>query len=435
MTGTLAAPSSSVRPPLAGGLALIAVLVFGLGGWAGLAPLAGAVVTSGTVKADGNWREVQHPRGGRVTALLVRDGALVEEGQALLRLDAERDESTFTVLETRYLAARASLARLEAERDGDAEIAFPDVLLAREGEKDVADMLASERQLFALRASTAESEEALIAERVARADQEIAGLRARRHATDEQIRSLREQKKSIDELAQKGYAPANQVRALAVELANATAEAAELDAKLTQAERTQDAARLELARMRASRASDVVAELAEAQGNLTDLKERLDQAAYEIDGLIVRAPIAGRVIGLAVNTVGAVVGPGDTILEIVPAGESLIVEGKVAPRDIDLISQGQEVELRFSALSSRDPPKVKGRLSYISPDAMITQQTQTPSFLVRVEIEEEAGTSLGRARLVPGLPAEMYILTAERTALDYFLSPLKDAMAHAWRES
>ncbi|MCP5432415.1 MAG: HlyD family type I secretion periplasmic adaptor subunit [Alphaproteobacteria bacterium] len=423
-----------MRGPVAGSLLIVAALVLTLGVWGGTAPLAGAIVTSGVVRADGNWREVQHPRGGRVTALLVRDGALVEAGEPLVRLDPERDEGSLAVLKARMFAARASLARLNAERDRAEAIAFPDDLLEVAGDTDVAEAMRSEEALFASRARSFRSQRAVIEERLAQGGKERAGIEARLRAVREQSDILRQQMKSLDELASKGFAPTNRVRSLSMDLAGQTAKIAEAESALAQALREEEEAKLELAKLDAERDAKIVSDLAEAQATYTDFKERYAVAAYDLEGLTVRAPIAGRVINLAVNTVGAVVQPGETILGIVPADEPLVVEGTIAPKDRDFVAPGQAVEVRLSALSPRDPPRLEGRLAYISPDAVSPAPGQPPRFLVRAEIAEDAVAELGPTRLVPGLPAELYLLTGDRTALDYLLSPLVNAIAHAWRE-
>ena len=434
MTQEAPQPNRSPRRAIVAGFVLIAACFGGFGTWAAVAPLASAVVAQGIVAVDSNRKKVQHLEGGVVAELAVRDGERVEAGQVLLRLDETRARAAYGMLRGATDADRAIEARLVAERDGLSMVAYPDELLARADESDVADTLRGQSLLFDARRSAREGQVAILAQRIVQLEEQIEGLAAQKAAKDRQVALIHEELGGLEKLFKQGHARKDRVLALQREAAELDGERGELRASIARLRTSIGETRLEVLQIDRGFREEVVGALRDVQTQLVDLAERLAAARHVVDHVEIRAPADGIVVGLDVHTVGGVVRAGETLLEIVPQDDRLIVEARLRPADIENLAVGHQAMVLFSAFSQRTLPTIVGAVSYVSADSRADPRTGEPYFVARIEIEPGELAKLGERRIQPGMPAEVMIRTGERTALQYLTQPFLDSINRAWRE-
>lgn len=435
MTTTSGVTVSSARGWIVAGLLVVLVAFGGLGTWATLAPLAGAVIAPGVVTVQSYRKTVQHLEGGIVTELLVRDGDVVEAGQLLVQLDRTRAHASVAILEGELDLLLAREARLLAERDGASEIAFPTELLARAVEDDdVGELVRGQQLLFEARRESLEGESGLLAQRVGQYEDEIAGLQQQSLSKDRQIEIVEDELEGLHALYERGFESRrriNELERLAEELRG------ELGAHTTAIARAENGiaeANLRIVQLRKEFREKVVKDLDEVQARFFDVSERRVAASDRMARLEIRAPIAGTVVGMRAHTVGGVIGPGEPLLDIVPAGDELVIEARMRPEDIDKVRVGQTARVRLSAFDQRTTPELEGTVVATSADRMMDETTGAPFFVVRSRISEGELEKLGDLQLVPGMPAETFVQTGSRTVLSYLLKPLSDGVARALRE-
>ena len=422
------------RPAMVAGLVVIAITFGGFGTWAAVAELASAVIAPGTVKVSSSRKKVQHLEGGVVKELAVRNGDLVRRGQVVVRLDETRAEASYAIMKGNWDAVRATVARLRAERDGADQIAFPQDLLDRTTDPGVAEILSGQRGLFTARRQSLTGQANMIDQRIGQLEEEIRGLNAQASAKDEQIVLIEDELQGLNELLAKGFTSRTRILALEREAAQLDGERGEHLAGAARAKRLISEARLEALQVKKTFQEQVATELREREVEMFDLAERVSAAAYTVERLEIVAPETGVVVGLATHTVGGVIQPGETLMEIVPAEDMLIVEAELRPVDIDEVAVGLKADIMFTAFTARDTPRVEGEVTYVSADSMVDQQTGLPFYLARVVVPDAEVARLGDRELAPGMPADVMIKTGSRTPLDYLLSPLTDSVSRAWRE-
>ncbi|MEM9878911.1 MAG: HlyD family type I secretion periplasmic adaptor subunit [Pseudomonadota bacterium] len=417
------------------GLVIILTAFGGFGTWAAVAQIASAVVSQGTVKVFTNRKKVQSLEGGVVTALNIKNGDYVQTGDVLLTLDRTRAAASHQIIQGNYDTTRASIARLNAERDQRDAIMFPGDLRSRANAPAVAEILASQEKMFRARQETYFGEVAMVEERIGQLREEIRGLEKQATAKQKQIQLIEDELAGLYELLEKGYTARTRVLALEREASSLEGEAGEHIASIARAKRAISEAELEILQLRKARIEQIVIELQDQETQLFDLEERLGAASYTLEQTDLRATSSGYVVGLAVHTVGGVVQPGETVLEIVPHDDDLIVEAKVQPIDIDSVQLGLDADVQFTAFSQRSTPKLSGKVIYVSADSMVEPNRDLPFYIARISVPEQEVARLGENPLLPGMPADVLIKTGSRTPLTYFLKPIKDSMNKAWRES
>jgi HlyD family type I secretion membrane fusion protein len=422
------------RPAILGGIAVIVLVFGGLGGWAATAPLASAVIAPGTIVVDGKRKQIQHLEGGSVEDILVQDGSRVAAGDLLLRLDEARASATLGVHQTNLDAARILEARLIAERDGSDVLRYPDQLVVRRHDATVAEMMRAQESLIAARRASFKGQQEILRQRIGQTDKEVVGLEAQQASLDHQIALAEQELKGLQELFKKGLAPITKVLALEREAARLRGSLGERIADIAKAQITIGKTRLEIIQAEYEFQEKVIKELRDVQAQIAELLERIRAARYTLDHIDIRAPVAGTVVGLNAFTLGGVIKPGETILEIVPTERQLIVEAQIQPTDIDSVAIGMVAELRLTAFKQRTTPTLQGKLIYVSADRLTDQRTGQPYYLARAEIPNHELARVAPQIPQAGMPAEMLIKLRERTALAYLLQPIADAMGHAWRE-
>ena len=422
------------RPALLIGAVAILIAFGGFGTWAAVAPLASAVIAPGFVKVDSNRKKVQHLEGGTVKDLQVRDGDRVEQGQVLVRLDETRAKASMAILQSRYDNARAIKARLLAERDEADAIAWPEDLRQRRDVPETDAMLSGQERLFLARRRSLTGETEILHKRVAQLGDDIEGIKAQQIAKERQVTLIREEAQSVKSLLDKGHTDRPRYLALQREEARLEGERGEHISAIARANNEMGETQLRVLQLERDFQERVETDLRAVAEELVDLQERLIAAEHTLNHIEIRAPVTGTVVGLSVHTLGGVIAPGGTVLEIVPLDDQLIVEAQVQPNDIDDLAIGQSADVNFTGFKQRSAPVLVGEVVYRSADRLMNERTGEPFYLVHVAVPDEQLDRLGDRRLQPGMPADVMIKTGERTALQYLFQPLLENLDHAWRE-
>ena len=416
------------------GGALVLALVGGFGGWAAIASISGAVIAQAVIVVESNAKTVQHLDGGIVGEIRVRDGDRVATGDVVLRLDDTMPRANLGILTTQLDELMARRARLEAERDGRAELAFPAALQDRAAEARVANVMAGQEKLFQTRAQALAGQKDQLGKRVGQLRDEISGLVAQRDAKATEIVLIEKELEGLIKLKEQGLVPSNRVIALQRDAARLKGDRGRLGADIARAEGRIGETEIQIIQLGRERSAEVVTELRDVQARIAELAERRIAAEDQLKRVDVRAPIGGIVHDLAFHTIGGVIPAGQAILQIVPSKDVLIVEARLQPQDIDQVSPGQAATIRFPGFNQRTTPELNGTVRRVSADLMRDEAMQLEFYKVRLRLEPGELDRLGGRALVPGMPAEVFIQTDRRTALSYLVKPLTDQIEKAFRE-
>ncbi|HEY8579988.1 MAG TPA: HlyD family type I secretion periplasmic adaptor subunit [Beijerinckiaceae bacterium] len=423
----------SLRRSAFAGVCLIALFAGTIGVWSATGNVAGAVIAPGQLVAASDLRKVQHPTGGVVGELLVRNGDFVEEGQLLIRLDDTVTRANLQVVAKQMDELTARRARLEAELRDDAGFDAPAEFAERGAEPEIAALVASERRLLEARRSAREGQKNQLRKRVSQLHDEIAGLKAQQAAKAREAEIIERELVGVRDLYGKQLVQMMRLSSLEREATTIEGERGRLLAAVAQAEGRIAETELQIIQIDEELRANALKELRETQSRLGELAERRIAAEDQLKRVNLRSPVAGFVHQLAVHTVGGVITPAEPAMYVVPRESSYAVETRVAPPDIDQISVGQSVRLRVAAGNRRTTPEIDGVVSRISADVSQDKATGAPFYSVRVDLAAGAAEALG-LRLQPGMQAEAYIRTGDRTPLAYLLKPLDDQIARSFRE-
>jgi HlyD family secretion protein len=432
-TDTVAVVHAIDRHLIAGVLASL-VLVVGVGGWAAATNLAGAVIASGTFVVDSYVKKIQHPTGGVVGELLVREGQQVRAGDVLIRLDATQVKANLSIVSKRLDELSAREARLEAERDDKGAIGFPEALSARAHEPDVARALDGERNLFVSRQQTRDGKKAQLAERIKEYQHQIVGLKDQQEAFERGIGVRDRELANLRDLLAKGITSVQRLNELERDKAQLEAYRGQVVAGQAQAAGSIAEAQLQILQVDQDLKTEVASDLRDTQAKIGEFSERKIAAEDQLRRIDLIAPQDGLVHNLTVHTIGGVIAPGDAIMEIVPDQDRLALEARIRPQDIHDVHLGQRAVLRLTAFNLRTTPELNGTVSRVGADLTQDQRTGTSFYVVRITVPPSELARLARLKLVPGMPAEALVQTRERTALSYLVKPLRDQMARAFRE-
>lgn len=422
--------------PLVIGFLTVFALVGGLGTWAVRAQLAGAVVSSGQIVVDKNRQVVQHPDGGVVAEVLVEEGDTVSEGDLLIRLDPTLTLSELSIVEGQLYELMSRRGRLEAERDDVDEITFEAPLLQEATvDADVAAKVQGQIQLFeARKTSLLQQVKQLRAQRM-QLENQIEGIDAQMVAFERQQELIKSEMESQQSLLDRGLAQASRVLALQREDARLAGSIGELIARRAEAfEQIAQLATQEL-QLYSSRREEAIARMRDLQFNELEMSERAGALREQLSRMEVRAPVSGVVYDMRVFGRQSVIRPADPVLFLVPQDRPLIIEARVNPLNIDEVYSNQQVVLRFSGFDMRNTPDMFGAVTRISPDSFTDQQTGAAFYRVEIVMPEEELTKLPEGQaLIPGMPVDTFIRTADRTPLAYLLSPLTQYFDRAFRD-
>lgn len=426
--------SQSIGKHIAVGAAAFFVLFGVIGGWAATTEIAGSVIASGYLVVDSNVKKVQHPTGGVLGELYVREGAHVKSGDLLARLDETVTRANLAIVVKSLDESAARQARLEAERDGADAITFPNELTGRTGHVDIDRILHGEQKLFEFRRIARQGQTSQLRERIAQLRQEIAGLNGQAEAKQEEITLIERELEGVRELWHKKLIPLTKLTALEREAARLKGERNQLIASIAQAKGKISEIELQIIQIDQDLRSEVSKELREIQGKTPELVERRVAAEDQLKRIDIRAPQDGVVHQLAVHTIGGVINASEPLMLIVPVADQLMVDVKVPPQDIDQITIGQPAVLRFAAFNQRTTPEINGVVRRIGADITQDQKTGAAYYDVRIAMPSEEIARLNGLRLVPGMPVEGFIKTYERSVISYLLKPLQDQIEKGFRE-
>ena len=426
---------SGVRMPIITGFLIIGSFFGALGVWGGSAPLESAAIAQGTVSVDSSRKTIQHLEGGIVAEILVRDGDTVSPEQPLVRLDNTRAKATLDLLRGRMTATRALEARLKAERDKRNAVTFPASLVDQRHIPQVAETIEGQRKIFNSRKDALASQIAIQNRRIGQLAEEISGLHGQIKAETTQLGLINTEIRDLNSLVAKGWARKPRLLSLKRRSAEIEGSLSQNKARIARAKQTIDEIRLRIEDLHTTAHNKAVVELREVQSEVFDLSERMRAAEDVLNRTSITAPIAGTVVGLQVHTTGGVVSPGDTLMQIVPAKDRLIVEARVDPSDIDVVHPGLTAQVRLTPLNARNTAPLEGKLIAISADRLTDQRSGQTFYLARIELIEPTSANLGGASLYPGMPAEVMIVTGARTMLGYLLEPMAMSLRRAFREN
>lgn len=427
-------PGTAMRSRMRTAMIALAVLLFGFGAAAAFVPIGGAVVGTGQIGVESRIKRVAHPVGGIISEILVENGDRVRRGQILMRLDdtvtgTDADLSALTV--DQLLAQRA---RLEAERLGAASINFPAELRSR-GDAAARQAMADEARLFAIRRSEASGMLAQLSSRVRQYQNQIGGYQAQISALRQQQALLEPERAGVRELWEQDLVTINRLNQLERTSVDLEGNIAALNATIAQTQARITEAREQMIQLADTRRSDAGAQLAALNAQLNEQQVRRVSAGDVQDRSTIRAPHNGTVDKLTFTTIGDVIRPAETIMEIVPDNDRLIVEAAISPADIDQVRTGQRARVRLSAFSMTTTPEIEGRVIFVAPERTTDRESGASFYAVRIEMDEGALSRERQIELRPGMPAEIFIETGSRSMLSYLTKPLRDQLARAFRDN
>lgn len=419
------------------GIIALLVLVGGFGTWAVMAQISGAVITSGQIEVDRNRQVVQHPDGGVVEAILVDEGDAVETGDLLVRLDATVLQSELAVIEGQLFEILARRGRLEAERDDQDIVSFDPVLAEAEADDaDAQDLMEGQMRLFEARLESKRRSEEQLTQQRAQIASQLAGIQAQQAALTTQRDLIAQELADQQQLLDRGLAQASRVLALQREEADLQGRVGELTAGAAQAAERMTEIEIQILGLSSTRREEAITRLRDLQYNQLELSERRRTLVRQLDRLDIRAPVSGIVYGLQVFAEQSVIRPADPVLFLIPQDRPLVIATQVEVVDVDQIHLGQEVTLRFSAFDQRRTPELKGKVTLVSADAFQNESSGLSYYRAEVQLDEgEIDRLPADMTLIPGMPVEAFVRTADRSPLDYLIKPLSDYFAKAFRES
>ena len=423
----------SIRKHLVAGLAVVLLLAGGIGGWGATVPISGALIAPGQVVVESNVKKVQHPTGGVVGEVRVRDGDLVKAGDIVVRLDETVVRANLSIVNKTLYGLWARQARLEAEQRGAEAIRFPPMLLERAGESDARDVMASETKLFEVRVNGRAGQKAQLRERVAQLNEEIEGLSAQEKAKEKEIALVEKELVGVRQLYEQRLIQISRLTQLERDSARLNGERGQYIAARAQARGKITETELQIIQVDKDVVSEVSKEMRETTDKIGEFIERKVTAEDQLRRIDIRAPQAGMVLQSTVHTVGGVITAGDAIMMIVPQADDLSVEAKVNPQDIDKLQIGQSTVLRFSAFNQRTTPELNGKVTRVSADVTTDQRSGQSYYTIRISLPADEIARLGEVKVVPGMPVEAFVQTGERTMLSYFLKPFSDQLMRSFR--
>jgi membrane fusion protein, type I secretion system len=434
MSDEAGAARASIRRHVVVGCAIVLFLAVGLGGWAATAEIAGALIAQGSLVVDSNVKKVQHPSGGVVGEVRAHDGDHVKAGDILVRLDETVTRANLAIITKGLTELYTRKARLGAERDGAASVPVPKQLADKTNDPDVQEALASERKLFELRRKARLGQKDQLQQRIKQLEEQIGGLTAQQAAKAKELDIIAQELQGVRDLWSKNLVQINRLTSLEREEARLQGERGQLIATAAEAKGKIVETELQILQVHQEANSDVAKELRDTDSKIGEYVERKVTAEDQLRRTDLRAPQDGVVFQSTANTVGGVITAGDPVMLVVPEADTLMVEAKVEPRDIDQVQFGQQVLLRFSAFNMRTTPEISGTVVRVGADTSTDQRTGQSYYLVRIAMTPEEVARLGEVKLTPGMPVEAFIETGNRTVISYLVKPLQDQLKRTFRE-
>ncbi|MBI3196522.1 MAG: HlyD family type I secretion periplasmic adaptor subunit [Rhodospirillales bacterium] len=415
------------------GLAVLLLFVAVLGAWGALAPLSGAAIAGGNLQVEGKRQSVQHPYGGVVERLLVKEGDPVVKGQVLLTLSETEPRAQLDMLEAEDAAQKATEARLIAERDGHATPAFDAILREHRDSRAAIQATASEAAIMMARRRQYESEIGALRQKIAQFDEQIRGASARLDGAERQGALIAEELSGTRQLAASGYAPRTRVMALERSVAQFEADRGLAAADIAKARQAIGETEIEIAKADRARITEIAGDLRTVQSRIAQIGPRIDAARDVLARTRVTAPATGAVVGLTAFTEGGVVQSGARILDVVPKDNPLIVEARLRLSDVNEVNAGRPADVRLTSIPRSERPIIRGQVMTVSADRLTDDQSAQGYYSIQVRLDPE-DVKKARIDLQSGMPAEVVMSTRARTLIDYLVGPLLDEMTGAFRE-
>lgn len=424
------------RGPVMVGLLSLVILLGGFGLWAVKANIAGAIIAPGKIEVDQNRQVLQHPDGGVVAEVLVREGDRVKRGDVLVKLDATRLKSELLIVEGQLFELIARGGRFKAERDDADTIVFDPLLLtSAQTRPQLQQLMDGQERLFRTRISSAAQAVEQLEKRKAQIASQVDGVRAQQDALVTQLDLLQEELNAQQELLDKGLAQSSRVLALRREDARLRGTVGELTASTAESEGRITEIDLEILRLQTQRKEEAITQLRDIQYREFELREQRLSLQERLSRLDITAPVEGLIFGLTVFAERAVITPAEPLMFIVPQDRPLVITGEIEPIHVDEVYLGQDVTLRFATFDARTTPEVFGTISSISGDAFRDEATGRSYYRVEMTLKEGEMSRLGGVELLPGMPVDGFIQTSERSPMSYLLKPLTDYFNRAFRET
>jgi epimerase transport system membrane fusion protein len=413
---------------------IMVILMFGFfGAWSALAPLGSAALAPGSVTVEDYRKTVQHLEGGIVKAINVRDGDTVSKSQDLMVLEDTSSRAQLETMRGQLFSALSREARLIAERDGKAKVAYPPTLTKERNDPRALEAIRVQDQSFEVRKRSRVGEIGILKEQRLQLEAKIKGIEAQRASRNNLAKSYNKELLDFRAMLKEGYVEKQKVTELERRLAQAQGDEGDFTANIATTQTQISETALKILQIEKEFQRQVVEELSKVQAELSELREKMQWLTDTVTRTVIKAPESGMVLGLTVHTIGAVIPPGGHILDIVPQQENLIIEAQVSPNDIDRVHIGQETSIRFSAFKSAQTPKVEGRLLTLSADRLTDEKNQISYYLARVSVDKVGLDELKKRGLIllPGMPAEVLINTGDRTFFEYLVQPLTNIFARS----
>lgn len=427
-------PKTATRPALIAGFLGMLLLFVGIGGWAFYANLSGAIIAPGTIAVQGKPKTIQHLDGGIVSELNIENGDRVKKGQLLVRLDSVSLEANRKIYSNRLMDALARKARLTAERDLKDEVTFDEPILEQLNIELDDAILNSQIELFKARSLSKQGQVDQLNQKKEQFNHQIRGTTALKESKLRQYALLKREFDGAEELHKKGFAPITRTLALERQLEDLIGQNAEHDADLARIKNSISETNIQILQVEREFRQEVLSELQKTQTEISDTTQQLYATMQQLNRVDIVAPVSGIIHELNIFTIGGVVGPGAGILQIIPQDDILVVEANVEPQFIDKLVIGQQARVRFSAFDQRTTPELDGFVKTISPNTIIQENTGAAFYRITIEVPDSELAKLKNLKLIPGMPAETFIKTGERTMLNYLFKPLTDQVRRAFRE-
>jgi HlyD family secretion protein len=424
----------SLRPTITAGTIIVVAMVCAFLGWSLYARLDSAAISQGTLVVDSQRKTVQHLEGGILRELLVKEGDVVKSGQTVALLDTTLADSQLGQITSQLVAAQSRIARLRAEQEGSLVLEFPAELIAQAKDPVVAETISTQQKLFQARWRAYESSEAVLQKRIDQLQEEIGSNQAQLTAVTRRLALMEEERANVAQLLEKGFERRPRLLELDRNVADLKGRQGELRGAIARSKQAIGGAQLEIVNLGDTRLADIAKELQETRAQEADLNDRIRAARDVRQRREVVSPQHGVVTDIRLVTMGGVIGPGQPLMDIVPVDDELIVETRVQPKDIDSVRGGLEARVRLTSYTRALAPTVEATITYVAADMMTDQRTGDHYFTARARLSRDSLAEWPEVRLYPGMPAEVMIVTGERRAIDYLVSPLFDRMRRAFHE-
>ena len=415
------------------GMAVLAFTFGLLGIWSALAPINSAALAPGYVAVKNNSKTVQHLEGGIIRKLLVEEGSVVSKGDVLIELDDTQINAQREISQAQYVVAKSMEARLIAEQANLGAVVYPAKLLSDQSDRTL-KAIKAQNNIFVSRVKAREGEKLVLEQRIGQLNSKHAGLNKQSKSNKLLSDTLTEERAELEELLRKGFADKRLIREKTREQLRVQSLIAELSASIAQTQIQIGETKLQIMQLEKEANKEIATELASTQATVFDLTEKMTALNDRLSRVLIRAPITGKVLNLTTHTEGGVVSPGAAILELVPEGGELTVIARVSPNDIDRVHIGFEGVVRFSAFNQNTTPELLARVTKLSPDRLVDEQTGVSYYQAELELLPSSIEDIADLELLPGMPAEVLIETGERTFFEYLAKPVSNAFQRSFLE-